>query len=163
MGRCTDRGTGAQTLFCNGRMTRVLVLCTGNYFRSRFSEALLRDLTRNVPGIEVSSAGLQVNPASGNVGAMAPEALDALQQRGISLDPATLPMPRQVGEGDLQAADVVVAVDAQTHRPMVQDRFPAWESRIRFWAVKDLGEDEGSDPIALLEQQVRDLAAELTR
>ena len=46
---------------------------------------------------------------------------------------------------------------------MVQDRFPARESRIRFWAVKDLGEDEGSDPIALLEQQVRDLAAELTR
>ena len=94
-------------------MTRVLVLCTGNYFRSRFSEALLHDLT-------------------GNVGAMAPEALDALQQRGINLDPAMLPMPQQVVEADLQAADVIVAVDAEAHRPMVQDRFPAWENRIRF-------------------------------
>ena len=94
-------------------MTPVLVLCTGNDFRNRFSEALLHDLT-------------------GNVGAMAPEALDALQQRGISLDPATLPMPRQVVEADLQAADVIVAVDAEAHRPMVQDRFPAWENRIRF-------------------------------
>ena len=34
---------------------------------------------------------------------MASEALGALQQRGISLDAATLPMPRQVVEADLQA------------------------------------------------------------
>ena len=34
---------------------------------------------------------------------MASEALDALQQRGISLDAATQPMPRQVVEADLQA------------------------------------------------------------
>ena len=78
--------------------------------------------------------------------------LDALQQRGISLDPATLPMPRQVVEADLQSADVIVAVDAEAHRPMVQDRFPAWKKRIRFWAVQDLGEEEGRHPIALLEQ-----------
>jgi len=72
-------------------------------------------------------------------------------------------MPRQVVEADLQAADVIVAVDAEAHRPMVQDRFPAWKKRIRFWAVQDRGEEEGRHPIALLEQQVRDLAAELSR
>ena len=44
-----------------------------------------------------------------------------------------------------------------------RERFPAWKKRIRFWAVQDLGEEEGRHPIALLEQQVRDLAAELTR
>ena len=72
-------------------------------------------------------------------------------------------MPRQGVEADLQAADVIVAVDAKAHRPMVQDRFPAWKKRIRFWAVQDLGGEEGRHPIALLEQQVRDLATELSR
>ena len=38
----------------------------------------------------------------------------------------------RVVEANLQAADVIVAVDAEAHRPMVQDRFPAWENRIRF-------------------------------
>ena len=32
-------------------------------------------------------------------------------------------------------------------RPMVRERYPAWEDRIRFWAVKDLGEEEGRDRI----------------
>lgn len=50
-----------------------------------------------------------------------------LNVSGSSLDPATLPMPRIVN-ADLQAADVIEAVDAEAHdhahdhRPKAQDR-----------------------------------------
>jgi len=151
-------------------MVRVLFLCTGNYFRSRFAEQWFNHCvgTRQLQeSYRAGSAGLQVEVSSGNVGPMAVEAIAALGERGLVLDPATLAMPRQVVEGDLELADAVVAVDAEAHRPMVQTRFPQWETRIRFWDVKDLGEGsadpiEGSaDPIPQLQQRVEALLEEL--
>ena len=149
--------------FSNVAVTDVLFLCTGNYFRSRFSEALLRHLCLGNPELTVRSAGLQVDPASGNVGPMAKEALEALRERGIELDPGIQPMPRQVEERDLEQADLIIAVDAAAHRPMVRSGFPAWENRIRFWGVKDLGEEAAGDPIVQLEQQVKQLHDERSR
>ena len=143
---------------------RVLFLCTGNYFRSRFSQALLQQLieiNQATGGLQVDSAGLKVDPSSGNVGPMAPEAISALQDRGVTIDPASLASPKQVTEADLDAADVVVAVDEAAHRPMVQQQFTAWENRIRYWMVKDLGEEDGVDPIAQLEHRVQQLFDEL--
>ena len=67
-------------------------------------------------------------------------------------------MPRQVSRHDLEQADVVVAVDADAHRPMVQELFPDLEAKIRFWRVKDLDEvDAVDDPITLLQQQIDQL------
>ena len=143
---------------------RVLFLCTGNYFRSRFSQALFQQLieiNQATGGLQVDSAGLKLDPSSGNVGPMAPEAISALQNRGGTVDPASLAAPKQVTEADLDAADVVVAVDEAAHLPMVQQQFPAWENRIRFWMVKDLGEEDGVDPIAQLEHRVQQLFDEL--
>ena len=143
---------------------RVLFLCTGNYFRSRFSQALLQQLieiNQATGGLQVDSAGLKVDLKSSNVGPMAPEAISALQDRGVTIDPASLDSPKQVTEADLDAADVVVAVDEAAHRPMGLQQFPAWENRIRFWTVKDLGEEDGVDPIAQLEHRVQQLFDEL--
>ena len=143
---------------------RVLSLCTGNYFRSRFSQVLfeqLIEINQATGALQVDSVGLRVDPSSGNVGPMAPEAISALKDRGVTIDPASLGAPKQVTEADLDAAGVVVAVDEAAHRPMVQQQFPSWESRIRFWMVQDLGEEDGVDPIAQLEHRVRQLFNEL--
>ena len=143
---------------------RVLFLCTGNYFRSRFSQALFQQLieiNQATGALQVDSAGLKVDPSSGNIGPMAPEAISALQHRGVTVDPPSLAAPKQVTEADLEVADVVVAVDEAAHRPMVQQQFPTWEEKIRFWMVKDLGEEDGVDPIVQLEHRVQQLFDEL--
>lgn len=46
-------------------------------------------------------------------------------------------------------------------RPMVRERYPVWKDSIRFWAVKDLGEEEGRDRISQLDANFRQLFEEL--
>ena len=94
---------------------------------------------------------------------MAPEAIDALAQRGVAVEIDDLASPQQVTEALLQTADRVVAVDEEAHRPMVQALFPAWEETICFWSIKDLGEgDPEVDPISALEQKLNSLLEELS-
>ena len=142
-------------------MQTVLFLCTGNYFRSRFSELWFNHqiaLLGRCDAIHAVSAGLNVRADSGNVGAIAKEAQAAFQQRGVAVNPTQLAMPRQVSRPDVEQADVVVAVDADAHRPMVQELFPDLEAKIRFWRVKDLDEvDAVDDPITLLQQKIDQL------
>lgn len=146
-------------------MYSVLFLCTGNYFRSRFAEywfnrcIALRSLQDQCFS---ASAGLNVFAGNGNVGPMADEAIAALRVRGLELELPTLPLPRQVTEDLLESADLIVAVDAHAHRPMVRDKFPKWESKIQFWEIKDLAEGGlANDPICLLEVAVEDLVERL--
>lgn len=142
-------------------MQTVLFLCTGNYFRSRFSELWFNHqiaLLGRCDDVHAVSAGLNVRADSGNVGAIAKEAQAALQHRGVAVNPTQLAMPRQVSRHDVEQADVVVAVDADAHRPMVQELFPDLETKIRFWRVKDLDEvDAVDDPITLLQQKIDQL------
>lgn len=146
-------------------MLNVLFLCTGNYFRSRFAEQWFNycsqknDLQHK---LIASSAGLNVYDGNGNIGAMAKEAIAALNARGLIVNIDTLASPHQVSLAELESADVVIAVDAKAHRPMVRSSFPEWESKIIFWDVKDLGEDAlQQDPIEQLQANVENLICEL--
>jgi len=143
----------------------VLFLCTGNYFRSRFSEIWFNHcivLLSLQDECIACSAGLNVTPDSGNVGPISVEVLSALRHRGIDVDSVNLPSPRQVDENDLLIADLIVAVDAQVHLPMVRSLFPDWESRIVFWDVKDLGDDQGYvEPVTQLQASVERLIDDL--
>jgi cupin fold WbuC family metalloprotein len=142
-------------------MDLVLFLCTGNYFRSRFAEQWFNHRARQLgldDQVQACSAGLGVRPDSGNVGPMAKEALAALRERGLELDPADLALPHQVSRQELEQASCVIAVDAEAHRPMVQAQCPDWEEQITFWSVKDLGEGEAdADPIVQLQGRVEQL------
>lgn len=148
-----------------GTKSHILFLCTGNYFRSRFCEEWFNYCVRirnHQDLLEAKSAGLGVQPGNGNIGPMAVEAMAALSARGLVLDQALLHLPHQLSEAELIEANCVVAVDAEAHRPMIQAQFPAWESRIHFWDVKDLGEcDVGVDPITQLQHRVEELVDRL--
>ena len=146
-------------------MYNVLFLCTGNYFRSRFAEYWFNRCINlsSLQGKCISaSAGLNVFAGNSNVGPMAAEAIAALCDRGLDLDFAALPLPRQATEEIFRSADLIVAVDAHAHQPMVRDKFPEWELKIQFWEIKDLGEGGlAHDPISLLETAVEDLVEQL--
>ena len=119
-------------------MKKVLFLCSGNYYRSRFAEYLFNDLAEKV-GLDwqAFSRGLVVDRPNRNIGRISPFTLSTLTALNIPF-PDKLPYPQQVTEADFAAADLVIAVKESEHRPMMQARFPHLEDTVTYWGVHDL-------------------------
>src|SRR5258708_22476816 len=99
---------------------RLLMLCTGNYYRSRFAEELWRHLELTDPsGWRAESRGLLVAGGFVNVGPISPHALQALGLLGVRWAEPVRP-PRQVERDDFLAATHVVAMSEAEHRRMVE-------------------------------------------
>lgn len=139
----------------------VLFLCTGNYFRSRFAELLFNRLAadQGLPA-RARSAGLATACHTRNPGPISPHTIAGLRARGVDLDLAPR-APCDVTDEDLAGAALIVAVKETEHRPMVQERFPAFAHRIRYWHVDDVPEVPAADALARLESLVRALVTEL--
>jgi protein-tyrosine phosphatase len=82
---------------------RLVVLCTGNRFRSPLAEVLLRDLTDGLP-VDVSSGGtLRLSPT-----AALPEAIEAATAMQLDLSPHRC---RHMNEAGLADADLVAGFE----------------------------------------------------
>jgi protein-tyrosine phosphatase len=90
-------------------MKRVLFLCTGNYYRSRFAEHLFNDRARRA-GLEweAGSRALAIERGRDNVGFMSIHAIEGLAERGVRISTERLPLPCTVE--DLVSADLAIAV-----------------------------------------------------
>ena len=135
----------------------VLFLCTGNFYRSRFAEALFNSVAGKM-GLpwRASSRGLAVERGVNNIGPMAVSAIKALEAMGVRPDDAITRMPAQVTTDDLEGAVLIVALKHAEHLPLLQERFPAWAEKVEFWHV-----DDAPEVLGLIEQEVMGLVARL--
>jgi len=128
--------------------SQVLFICTGNYYRSRFAEALFNHHARQ--------RGLQWGAFSRGMalflpqGAISPHVVAGLAQRGVDLS-STAPSPTPLTIADLEQADLRIALYEPEHRPMMKRYFPEWEAKIIYWYVPDLGEMEPEQGMAVME------------
>lgn len=85
--------------------------------------------------------------------AVSPLVATALSARGIvPLGCSRLPCP--CSASDLQAADLIIALSANEHRPLVSERFPDWHDRIEYWEIEDIGFMPADDALKAIEQRV---------
>jgi protein-tyrosine phosphatase len=62
--------------------------------------------------------------------------------------------PLSLTEGDLENADLTIAVKATEHRPLMQMHFPNWEHEIEYWEVHDLDFATAEEALPMLRQHV---------
>jgi protein-tyrosine phosphatase len=140
-------------------MRRVLFICTGNYYRSRFAEAVFNHHARAV-GLpwQATSRGLALQL---NHGDLSPFTVEALTTRGIDLA-HTGTVRVRICEDDLQGSDLCIALCETEHRPMVQSQFAAWEPKVQFWSVADVPFTQPNEALPRIEEAVLALVAQLS-
>jgi len=140
-------------------MREILFLCTGNYYRSRYAEALFNhEASRRGLGWRAFSRGLAIHLAPPD--GLSPHTTLRLRERGISRD-RTSKRPSQVADDDFRRANRVIAIKETEHRPLMADLHPDWENRIEYWEISDL---DGATPevaLAAIEEKVGKVIDEL--
>jgi protein-tyrosine phosphatase len=117
---------------------RVLFLCTGNYYRSRYAEEIFNHRARlEGLGWFAFSRAVAEKLSPENVGPISPYTLEALQARGIAPGGAARD-PVLCTVDDFAEAELVVALKDAEHRPMVERRFAAVAHRVEYWDVDDI-------------------------
>lgn len=143
-------------------MNKILFICTGNFYRSRFCEGLFNFLSRKQGlGWEAFSRGLDVQTADKasviHHGEVSKDTKAKLKELGISLG--------HIGQkrtplviADLENSDLIYAMMESEHRPMIKEQFPGWEDRVEYWNIGDMPHNwTASQTLGLAEIMVVDL------
>jgi protein-tyrosine phosphatase len=140
---------------------RLLFLCTGNFYRSRFAEEYwnARAERESIPW-RADSRALADPPLLGNPGAMSADALVELLRLGIRARAAGRP-PLSIRVEEFLLYARVIALDGDEHRPMVSRSFPAHLARVEFWDIGDVWKEEPSSAMRRLVQRLERLLLEL--
>jgi protein-tyrosine phosphatase len=141
-------------------LRRVLFICTGNFYRSRFAEAVFNHYAelRQIPW-KAFSRGLAVHLVEGNLSEFTSAALNT---RKIEL--------RHTGSGRIQlsAEDLLqsnyrIAMDRSEHLQMMLSQFPAWADQIDYWDVSDIPFRSSIEALPQIEGKVMQLLEDVSR
>ncbi len=144
---------------------RVLFLCTGNYYRSRFAEILF-NARAGAAGLawRADSRALAIERLDDmpDAGPISPHTLAGLRARGLP-EPDATRFPWPAREEDFRGSRLVIALKEAEHRPLLAARFPDWVERVEYWHVHDLDAAEPAEALAEIERAVDELVARLAR
>ena len=140
---------------------KLLFICTGNYYRSRYAEIFFNDLALKRQLNWTSTSRGLVADEGHNVGPIALHVLKRLTLRGI-LHNENARFPLQLEEKDLLEADLIIALDRCDHQPMMTKQFPAWADRITYWDVPDLNIMDADGAFAAIEKNTHSLLEDIS-
>lgn len=142
------------------KTNRVLFLCTGNYYRSRYAEEIFNHRARHQGlGWLSFSRAVAESLSPQNIGPISPYALQALQAVGIEGGAGRNPLLCTLA--DFADAELVVALKEAEHRPMIELRFPSVAGRIEYWDVDDIEFLDPPTALGKIDEQVRLLIGRL--
>ena len=142
-------------------MKRILFICTGNYYRSRFAEILFNELCQQekLPFWSFSK-GLRLSKNNKGPISIHTKNYMSLLNSNISYLPR---MPIPVDKFDFEFYDRIIALDENEHRPMMKSRYPKYENSIEYWHFVDDYVDGPENVLPKLENHVRQFIDELKK
>ncbi|SRR6266487_388525 len=138
---------------------KILFICTGNYYRSRFAEMLFNAQAAR-PALHWRANSRGIETSIYNIGPIYLPVLKKLETLGIPVE-ARLRMPIQLKTTDLEDANLVIALDAAEHRPLMTQRFAHWADEILYWNIPDLNLVGPEEALAQIEKNVTALVQQL--
>jgi protein-tyrosine phosphatase len=131
----------------------ILFICTGNYYRSRFAEALFNHhaTERGMPWRAVSR-GLAIDRVT-EQDSLSCITVEALSRRGIDRRHTSLEKTALKSQ-DLIGASLIIALCEVEHRPMIDEAHPAWADEVIYWNVPDLPHWSPDEALSEIECQV---------
>ncbi|WP_129628761.1 low molecular weight phosphatase family protein [Candidatus Oscillochloris fontis] len=138
----------------------ILLICTGNYYRSRYAELLFNAQVPAHLAWRADSRGFA--PGPWNHGPVAPIVLDRLRAAELPI-PEPLREPLRLTHADLEAADLLIALDEREHRPYVEGLGRVWAARFTYWQVPDLHEWPAHRALDAIENAVAGLIAQISQ
>jgi protein-tyrosine phosphatase len=143
-------------------MSKLLFLCTANYYRSRFAEMLFNHLAaQHQLKWMAESRGIVTSLGADNTGVISENTVNGLRSRGVDIGDNHR-SPIQVQTEDFAQADLVIALDEQEHRPYMEQWFPDWADRIEYWQVGDLHNTTAEEALSVADVEVRALVQRLS-
>ena len=138
---------------------QVLFICTGNFYRSRFAEAVFNHLaeTRKLSW-RAFSRGLAIHWAEG---CLSPTVVESLAERGIGRRHTGTDRV-QLSAGDLESSTIRIAMSRAEHLPMMRSQFPNWADKIQYWRIEDVPKTSPEIALPAIESKVIDLVDRLT-
>lgn len=106
------------------------------------------------------SRGLATELGIRNIGAISPYVLKKLKELGVPIE-GDIRMPVQLEITDLEEADLVIALNATEHEPLMIQRFAKWADQIMYWNVPDLHRMNAENALSEIETSVTTLVQQL--
>ncbi len=140
-------------------MKNCLFICTGNYYRSRYAEAVF-NFKAEALGLEwrAFSRGLAIHLVEGD---LAPQTRKMMEEKQIPLS-ATGVTRIQIEERDFQGAQKVIALQHHEHYPMMTRQFAHWADKIEYWDVADIEFVSPRFALMRIEQLAEELIAQIS-
>ena len=142
-------------------MDHLIFICTGNYYRSRFAEAVFNyHAAKHNLNWRAFSRGLATHLAPDD--GLSIYVRNALTARGIPID-YTAADKAPVTESDLRRATRRIVLDEAEHRPYIRSLFPDWEEKVEYWHAQDLDVAQADEVLPEIEAKVIALVRQLAR
>jgi protein-tyrosine phosphatase len=117
---------------------KLLFICSGNYYRSRFAEMLFNAMAAASDlDWRADSRGIATQLARHMVGPVSVHVLQGLAARGVEVN-GRVRCPIQLQADDLAVADLVIAMKEGEHRAYLAGNHPEWADKIEYWNVHDV-------------------------